>query len=61
MHSYHAQPRNPEHSIGTSDYIQTFSSAIARDNLVAFQFHPEKSQGAGLRLLANFAQWDGTA
>ena len=60
VHSYHALPHNPEHSIGTSDYIQTFACAIARDNLVAFQFHPEKSQGAGLRLLANFAQWDGT-
>lgn len=60
VHSYHARPSRPEHCIGTTDYIQTFSSAIARDNLVAFQFHPEKSQGAGLRLLANFAQWDGT-
>jgi glutamine amidotransferase len=60
VHSYHARPRKPEHTIGTSDYIQTFTCAIARDNLVAFQFHPEKSQGAGLRLLANFAQWDGT-
>lgn len=61
VHSYHARPARPEHAIGTSDYIQTFACAIARDNLVAFQFHPEKSQGAGLRLLANFAQWDGAS
>lgn len=61
VHSYHARPRNPEHTIGTSDYVNTFACALARDNLVAFQFHPEKSQGAGLRLLANFVQWDGTA
>lgn len=60
VHSYHARPRNPEHTIGTADYGHAFSCAIARDNLVAFQFHPEKSQGAGLRLLANFAQWDGS-
>lgn len=61
VHSYHARPRHPEHTLGTADYVNTFACALARDNLVAFQFHPEKSQGAGLRLLANFVQWDGTA
>lgn len=60
VHSYHARPKNPEHSIGMAEYVHDFTCAIARDNLVAFQFHPEKSQGAGLRLLSNFAQWDGT-
>ena len=60
VHSYHARPANTAHSIGVSDYVHPFTCAIARDNLVAFQFHPEKSQGAGLRLLSNFVQWDGT-
>ncbi|MGQ0621246.1 MAG: imidazole glycerol phosphate synthase subunit HisH [Panacagrimonas sp.] len=60
VHSYHAQPKVAAHTIGTADYVHRFTCAIARDNLVAFQFHPEKSQGAGLRLLANFVQWDGT-
>jgi imidazole glycerol-phosphate synthase subunit HisH len=59
VHSYHARPKDPRHSIGTAEYVQEFTCAVARDNLVAVQFHPEKSQGTGLRLLANFAQWDG--
>ena len=57
VHSYHASPREKKHSIGTSDYGKTFSAAIARDNIVAFQFHPEKSQAAGMTLLANFVNW----
>ena len=61
VHSYHAQCRNPAHVLGTADYIYRFAAAVARDNLVAFQFHPEKSQGAGLKLLANFVQWNGEA
>ena len=60
VHSYHARPSRPEHVIGMSDYVHPFACALARDNLVAFQFHPEKSQSAGLRLLSNFVQWDGT-
>ena len=59
VHSYHADPVNPEHALGESDYTRTFASAVARDNIVGFQFHPEKSQAVGLRLLANFATWDG--
>ena len=59
VHSYHARPANPAHTIGTADYVHTFTCAVARDNLVAFQFHPEKSQGAGMTLLANFVAWDG--
>jgi glutamine amidotransferase len=47
--------------MGTTSYADiTFTSAIYRDNLVATQFHPEKSGRVGLRLLENFAQWDGT-
>ncbi len=61
VHSYYAKPRKAQHVIGVADYIHSFACSVARDNLVAVQFHPEKSQGAGLRVLANFAQWDGTA
>lgn len=59
VHSYHARPVNPDHMLGSSDYTHTFAAAVARDNIVGFQFHPEKSQSAGLALLANFAAWDG--
>lgn len=61
VHSYHAQPDRPEHVLGVTDYVTSFASAVARDNIVAFQFHPEKSQAAGLQLLANFAEWNGQA
>jgi glutamine amidotransferase len=57
VHSYHAQPQNPAHVLGTTDYIHSFASAVARDNIAAFQFHPEKSQGAGMTLLSNFVNW----
>ncbi|MFA5938430.1 MAG: imidazole glycerol phosphate synthase subunit HisH [Sinimarinibacterium sp.] len=57
VHSYHAAPANPEHVLGTAEYGHTFAAAIARDNIVAFQFHPEKSQNIGMMLLANFTQW----
>jgi len=59
VHSYYAAPQNPQHTLGTADYIQTFTAAVARDNIVGFQFHPEKSHEVGLRLLANFANWNG--
>lgn len=57
VHSYHAAPKNPAHVLGTADYIHSFAAAVARDNIVAFQFHPEKSQGAGMALLSNFVNW----
>lgn len=57
VHSYFARPRDPSHVLGSSEYTQVFAAAIARDNLVAFQFHPEKSQALGLTLLANFVHW----
>jgi imidazole glycerol-phosphate synthase subunit HisH len=56
VHSYYVETR-AELVCGTSDYFYPFTCAIARDNVFAVQFHPEKSQQAGLRLLANFAQW----
>ena len=58
VHSYHAAPSNPEHVLGASEYGYEFAAAVARDNIVAFQFHPEKSQNLGMTLLANFTQWD---
>ncbi|MGH8505103.1 MAG: imidazole glycerol phosphate synthase subunit HisH [Stenotrophobium sp.] len=57
VHSYHAAPLDPAHALGTTTYIHDFASALARDNIVAFQFHPEKSQAAGMALLANFVNW----
>jgi glutamine amidotransferase len=59
VHSYHAAPRQKKHVLGTTDYTHTFTSALARDNIAAFQFHPEKSQGPGMQLLANFVNWNG--
>jgi imidazole glycerol-phosphate synthase subunit HisH len=59
VHSYHAAPRYKKHVLGMADYGQPFAAAVAKDNIVAFQFHPEKSQAAGMTLLANFVNWDG--
>jgi len=59
VHSYNAAPRMKKHVLGTTEYTHTFASAVARDNIVAFQFHPEKSQGAGMTLLSNFVTWNG--
>ena len=58
VHSYYAQPADAELATGMTDYGHEFCSALARDNLFACQFHPEKSSAAGLRLLANFVAWD---
>jgi glutamine amidotransferase len=59
-HSYHPEPADPAVIAGTTDYPLPFTCAIARANIFATQFHPEKSQRAGLQLLANFVVWDGT-
>jgi glutamine amidotransferase len=57
VHSYYVDPRDAELVAGETDYGAPFTSAIARDNIFAVQFHPEKSAHAGLRLLANFIDW----
>ena len=57
VHSYYVRPGNESDAAGTTDYIVSFTSAAARDNLFATQFHPEKSQRAGLTLLKNFLEW----
>lgn len=57
VHSYYVVPDNDSDTSATTDYAVSFTSAIARGNLFAVQFHPEKSQRAGLRLLQNFLTW----
>ena len=58
VHSYYVQPREAAVVQASSDYPQPFVCAVARDNLFAVQFHPEKSAAAGLRLLQNFINWN---
>lgn len=58
VHSYYVQPEQTNLIQATSDYPQPFVCAVARDNLFAVQFHPEKSHAAGLRLLQNFTRWN---
>jgi len=58
VHSYYIDPTEDDLVAGTTDYGFPFTSVIARDNLFAAQFHPEKSAAAGLRLLRNFIHWD---
>jgi glutamine amidotransferase len=60
VHSYYVQPAHSEQVAATSDYPTPFAAALLGENLFAVQFHPEKSQSAGLRLLANFLEWDPT-
>jgi glutamine amidotransferase len=57
VHSYYARPSDARHSVGETDYGQRFSAAIARDNIFATQFHPEKSADHGLSLYRNFLHW----
>lgn len=59
VHSYYASPENESDASATTDYPKTFASALAKDNIFAVQFHPEKSQAVGLQLLKNFLSWDG--
>ena len=60
-HSFHPAPADPSLVAGTTDYPGPFTCAVARANIFATQFHPEKSHRAGLQLLANFVAWDGRA
>ncbi len=57
VHSYYPRPADAALSVGTCDYGISFTCAVARDNIFAVQFHPEKSQSSGLQLLSNFVQW----
>ena len=58
VHSYYARPSEARHSVGESDYGTRFTCAVARDNIFATQFHPEKSAESGLALYRNFLHWN---
>lgn len=57
VHSFHARTSDARHSVGETDYGGRFTAAIARDNIFATQFHPEKSADHGLSLYRNFLHW----
>lgn len=59
VNSYHAVPADPAAVLGTTDYADEFCSVVASGNVAATQFHAEKSGEVGLRILRNFATWDG--
>ena len=61
VHSYYVAPKDPSLIALTADYGGDFCAAIRRNNLFATQFHPEKSQANGLKILDNFAKWDGSS
>jgi glutamine amidotransferase len=60
-HSFYPVPADPALTAATTDYPAPFTCAVARANIFATQFHPEKSHRAGLALLANFVAWNGQA
>jgi imidazole glycerol-phosphate synthase subunit HisH len=57
VHSYHVKTTDADHVLGTVDYGGPVTAMIAKDNMIGSQFHPEKSQQAGLRLIGNFLKW----
>ena len=57
VHSFHVAPSERRHSAGSTEYGERFTSAVARDNIFATQFHPEKSADLGLALYRNFLHW----
>ena len=61
VHSYYVQADAPEVSAASTVYGHPVTVALAKENVFATQFHPEKSAAAGLQLFSNFIQWDGTA
>ncbi len=58
VHSFYARPSDARHSVGEADYGGIFTAAVARDNIFATQFHPEKSAQVGLALYRNFLHWN---
>lgn len=62
VHSYYARPIHDEHILGKTEYTgERFASVLLRPGVFATQFHPEKSQAAGMQLLVNFINWNGEA
>jgi imidazole glycerol-phosphate synthase subunit HisH len=57
VHSYHLRPRDPADRLAHVDYGERVTAVVGRGNVVGTQFHPEKSQATGLRLIANFLRW----
>ncbi|MDP2738797.1 MAG: imidazole glycerol phosphate synthase subunit HisH [Pseudorhodobacter sp.] len=57
VHSYHFRVADPAHLLAHCDYGGPITAIVGRDNMVGVQFHPEKSQAAGLRLIGNFLRW----
>ncbi len=57
VHSYHFRPRNPDERLAHTEYGELVAAVVGRANMVGTQFHPEKSQETGLRLIANFLRW----
>lgn len=57
VHSYYVAPSDATLTVGSSEYGSRFTCAVARDNIFATQFHPEKSAAAGLRIYENFCRW----
>ncbi len=60
VHSYYLETESPDLEVGHCVYGKSFTCALAKDNVFAMQCHPEKSADAGLQLLTNFVQWDGS-
>lgn len=60
VHSYYVVPEQPELTVGETSYGIDFTAALAVENIFAIQCHPEKSSTAGLQLLSNFLEWDGS-
>jgi glutamine amidotransferase len=57
VHSYHFAVADPAHLLAHADYDGPRAAVVGRDNILGTQFHPEKSQATGLRLIANFLRW----
>lgn len=57
VHSYHFRVADPAHRLAFCDYAGDITAIVGRDNILGTQFHPEKSQAAGLRLIGNFLRW----
>jgi len=57
VHSYHMRLNNPAHRLAHCDYGGAITAIVARDTMIGTQFHPEKSQSTGLRLISNFLNW----